>query len=313
MNRAPTIRAVLLLALLTACSVSPPPPFGFVAEPKLAEGFDAHLRRAAYVYPFLDPNGVDVLDDFPKDHPHHRGISWMWPEVSAGGRRFDHWHLKGIVPRVDRVEPLSDRGDPSGRGFVAHTSWVAGDEVIVRETATIRWREARRILNLVVGGPKECGAVVGTLLDVELSLEAASVPVTLGGQPADGKGYGGFGVRLAPHRDQVITTPEGTIAGDLLHRRFPWVDYSARFRGSDRISGVAVFVHPDNEGAPVEWILRQYGYIGECWPGLGKRILEPGRPLVRRYAILVHDGAADAAQVSRFAALLADSEGRSQP
>ena len=56
---------------------------------QLPKGVEPDRERSTYVYPIYDLNGTNVLDDFPVDHLHHRGLSWMWPKEIIGGNTFD--------------------------------------------------------------------------------------------------------------------------------------------------------------------------------------------------------------------------------
>ena len=79
-----------------------------------------------------------------------------------------------------------------------------------------------------------------------------------------------------------------------------WTDYSGLFRGAKQRSGVTVMVHPDNPGFPNEWLLRRFGYIGECWPGLKGHTLEPRKTHRFRYRVLIHLGDVDATRVKKL-------------
>ena len=72
--------------------------FGMV----LAPGFPESMKRSCYLHPVYAPNGAVLSDDFNADHPHHRGISWMWPEVTVDGRQGDLWMVKGFQQRFVR-------------------------------------------------------------------------------------------------------------------------------------------------------------------------------------------------------------------
>ena len=52
----------------------------------LKPGAPRAYARSCYLHPVYAPNGAVVTDDFPRDHYHHRGISWMWPVVRVGGQ-----------------------------------------------------------------------------------------------------------------------------------------------------------------------------------------------------------------------------------
>jgi len=84
----------------------------------LKEGVKEQYRRSSYIHPVFAPDGTVVTDDFPQDHPHHRGIcgagrlssskarpmmsgrSWGCISASSSGsraaslRRVPNWPLK---------------------------------------------------------------------------------------------------------------------------------------------------------------------------------------------------------------------------
>ena len=57
--------------------------FGMVLAPNAPE----KGQHTCYLHPVYSPDGTVLTDDFNPDHPHHRGISWMWADVSVGGKR----------------------------------------------------------------------------------------------------------------------------------------------------------------------------------------------------------------------------------
>ena len=74
----------------------------------LAPGFPETMRRSSYLHPVYAPDGTILTDDFNADHPHHRGISWMWPEVTVDGEEGRHLDGERISAAI---RPL---GGPSG-------------------------------------------------------------------------------------------------------------------------------------------------------------------------------------------------------
>src|SRR5271170_712575 len=78
------------------------PVFSFNYGIMLKEGTAQDRERCCYIYPVYAPNGAEIADDFPKDHPHHRGISWMWPVVIVDGKTYDLWTIKGILDRFEK-------------------------------------------------------------------------------------------------------------------------------------------------------------------------------------------------------------------
>ena len=76
-----------------------------------------------------------VTDDFPKDHPHHRGISWMWPVVVVDGKTYDLWTIKGILDRFEKWERKKAGKDKAVLAF--QDGWYIGDRKVVQENVEI--------------------------------------------------------------------------------------------------------------------------------------------------------------------------------
>jgi len=264
--------------------------FQFVTRPRLLPGLAPKSIREAYVYPAWIRD-VNVLDDFPEDHVHHRGISWSWPVVEVAGKTTDLWTLDGCAPKFEEV--IHRRKLGLRTQLLVRNGWYVGGKPVMDERVRMTtW--ARAVFQKA------------TVVDFELTWKAIDAPVRIAGQPKGGKGYGGFGARLAPRRDAAITGPEGPVTEDTLHTTYPWVDYSARFRGSDRVTGVTVMAHPGNLGHPSEWLVRHYGYIGESWPGVDGFTFKPGEPVTRRYRVVFHDFGVNVNNPARLARIWAD-------
>jgi len=242
---------------------------------QLKEGVPADRKRSCYIHPVWGIDGEVLTDDFPKDHYHHRGLSWMWNRVRIGGREVDIWTLKGIRQQFGKW--LDRKADASGAVLAVENNWVMDGPPVAKETVEIRASAAEK---------------TGRAIDVRVTLESLAQPIELLGEIT--KGYGGLCLRFAPREETVITTPAGKQAKDSDHLKFPWADLSARFAGRKEPSGAAIFVHPQNPGAPNEWTLRNYGFLGPCWPGMEKYTLEPGKPVTLKYRLWIHRG--DAAQ-----------------
>ena len=66
---------------------------------QLPEGVPERYRRSSYIHPVYDLDGNILTADFPGDHYHHRGLSWMWPKVFVNSIRYDLWPIS-VVSRV---------------------------------------------------------------------------------------------------------------------------------------------------------------------------------------------------------------------
>lgn len=255
------------------------PVFAYNFGEQRPEGVPEAYHRAGYVHPVWSPTGTVLTDDFPEDHYHHRGVSWMWPRVQTGGEEYDLWHLEGVRQVFDQW--LVRRAGPNAATMGAKVHWETETDTIVDERIWIRAFPARQ----------------GTrALDVRLTLEATEQPVTLLGQSNQDKGYGGFSFRYAPRDSTVIVSPDGR-AEDSNHQRFRWADETGRFGGADHWEGAAIFQHPSHPRFPVQWTLRHYGFLGVAWPGNDGAALVPGEPVTLRYRVWLHEGDAEEGRV----------------
>jgi hypothetical protein len=253
------------------------------------------VARSGYVHPLHGLDGDVLTDDFPSDHPHHRGVFFGWPQMTVLGGSVDVWHLRGLRPRFHewgerRVEAESAR-------LEAVNFWrpEGSDDPAVEER-----------VRFLVHPSDETGRMIdihGTFLNL------SDEPIVLRGQV--GAGYGGLNVRMDGGRPGVvITTANGVLDGDAntLDPPSPWAAHTSRTGEGRSRSGVAIFQHPDNPGFPARsWTLRYYGFLGAAWPGERSHTIAPGEALDLRYRLFVYRGSADEAGVAeRFERFLED-------
>jgi len=287
-----------LLGLLVSCMALASGPFAFSEETDfvslsegrvpvlryvkgeiLPEGLPEDRRRSTYVHPLYSIDGVPITGDGPKDHPHHRGLSWMWLTVSFGGVTKDLWTLKGIHQRYEK-----------------HETQVLADRAVLLVNS--RWEEdstKRRILDESVAFTVYGSDGVGRVIDFELRLTAIDTPVAIG---VSHTGYSGLSLRFAPRQDTTITTSRGPVTKDSDRIRYAWADLSARYGKSGEFDGVAIFDNRSNPHFPTGWTLRSYGILNPAFTSTASDYtIEPGKPLVLKYRIYVHKGKADPAKL----------------
>jgi len=253
------------------------PVFVYRHQPMLAEGVPEKYRRSTYIHPLFDLRGNVISDDFPKDHVHHRGLSWTWAHVGVAGEVHDLWACEGVRQVFEKW--LARENGPVCATIGVKNAWWAAQRKIMDEWMWIRAFPANEY---------------GRALDVLLTLKALE-PIELSGRKE--KGYSGFGLRYGPRQGTIITTPQGIEAADSDLKRLPWADESGRFAGSSTLSGAAIFQHSSNPSCPAGWCLRDYGFIGVSWPGVEVIKLEPGKALTLRFRVWVHEGDAKAGKV----------------
>jgi L-alanine-DL-glutamate epimerase-like enolase superfamily enzyme len=226
----------------------------------LKEGAPPERRRSSYLHPVWAPNGVVITDDFPKDHYHHRGISWMWPSVVIGGQEYDQWMVKGIETRFVRWTAREAMAGWARLGV--ENGWFVGQRKVLKESVEI----------VADGGG----------LALTLVFEALE-PVQLRGTRDLNKGYGGLSFRFAPRQSTVIRTDAGVEVKDTDMAPHRWAELEGVY--AEGAAAARVDIDPSNPGFPNGWCLRHYGFLGVNYPGLQPITLAPGKPLVLKYRV----------------------------
>ena len=248
----------------------------------------AHAR-VSYVHPLTGLDGEVLTEDFPDDHPHHRGIFWAWHQVLVGGKSVgDAWSCKDIVWDVRDAGAIDS---PAGSAAVKTTvhwkspKFKSGKEAFLAETVTIR-------VHRITDGSRA--------IDFRLALQAlVEAEVKIGGAEND-KGYGGFSTRIIMPPDLSMTGPKGPVTP----KRTPvaagaWLNFAGKF-GKNK-SAIAVLVHSANPGYPQPWILRKKGSAQNAvHPGRHAITVPRDKPLVLRYRLLLHKQADLAEQHAAF-------------
>jgi hypothetical protein len=250
---------------------------------QLAPGVPEDRRRSTYIHPLYDLDGRALTDDFPADHHHHRGLSWMWPRVTIRGQQLDLWHIRGVRHIFETF--LAQEVGPVCATLGVKNAWQLFDP---KEKVMDEWVWVR------VFAAGEHGRVI----DVRLTWRALE-PIQILGQVD--AGYGGLSLRLTKRQETKSVTSTGVQTKDSDLQPMAWADTSGKFGDSREHSGIAVFQHPGNPGFPAGWTMRRtdnYGFLGVAWPGLQPFVLEPNRTLTLRYRLLVHRGDAQAGRVA---------------
>ncbi|MGO9110336.1 MAG: DUF6807 family protein [Thermoguttaceae bacterium] len=243
-----------------------------------SKGQPASMARSSYLHPVYAPDGTMVTDDFNPNHPHHRGIFWAWPEVSVDGKKGDMWTIKG--PFQDRFVAWRARETAGGEARLAvENGWFDGDRKIVKENVTI-------IAHAVVDNRRA--------LDFTLQFEATDRPAQIAGTPEGKKGFGGFCLRFATPdcggAKTVIRTERGISAKDGVMARHTWAEISGVYKGKP--AGARVEDDPANPGQPNNgWLMRhELCCLNVSYPGMTPITLEPGKPLVLKYHVVLFAG-----------------------
>ncbi|HNY39536.1 MAG TPA: PmoA family protein [Bryobacteraceae bacterium] len=231
--------------------------------------------RCCYVYPLYTPAGVSPLDDFPKDHWHHRGLFWAWPYVSINGKVHDIWMKMDGIHDVTGA-PIKTTTQGKLARLDSENYWEADGVRIVRERASITVHPAQ-------GNART--------LDLKLTFEALDKPVELRGSQEKGKSYGGLNVRFAPREATTIRSSDGPVPKDTDLVAHEWAEFEAVYGGKRAV--VRFESDKRNPHAPPQWCLRYYGFVGAAFPGRTESVsgytLVKGKPLTLRYRVTLTD------------------------
>jgi hypothetical protein len=239
----------------------------FGAEAKYA------VPRSNYIHPLHGMDGAPLTSDWNKDHPHHRGIYWAWPEVVYKGETGDLHALQRVWAR-----PTGRINTSTGDGWAeirAEYQWMWEDEIaIVRETAGIRAWQA---------GPH------GRWIDLTLRFEALEDGITIARRLT--QHYGGLNMRLAKISGMKLSHFADPVDASP---RIAWQTASGTWPESIQPSSVTVFEKASNPGYPGDYVqFPDISWFQPTFPPAGRRhALNKAQPLTLRYRIWIRTGQA---------------------
>jgi hypothetical protein len=180
-----------------------------------------------------------------KQFPHHRGIYIGWNKISANGKSYDRWHMKG----GDQVHRkfTGQKAAPDSATFTFIVTWDGDstDKRIIEEERTFTFRR-----------PQTPGGIV--TIDFASKLNAVASDVTLGGDPEHA------GIHFRPHGDIVANETQYLYPKELADAKkdtdYPWVGQTFTLHGKQY--SVVQFSHPDNPKGTRWSAYRNYGRFG---------------------------------------------------
>ncbi len=145
-------------------------------------------QRSDYIQPLYGFHGEPLTADYPKDHPHHRGLWWSWCEVRHNDKIGDLWAVCKIRAYPVKIMKMEARADEAV--LQAVSAWRYDDDpaAVVNETVVIRASKT-----MGTQGARS------RAVDVDIRLEALVDGMAIAGrQKVDYGGYGGMTVRMNP-------------------------------------------------------------------------------------------------------------------
>ena len=241
--------------------------------------------RSNYIHPLYTLDGEVITEDFPTDHPHHRGIFWAWHQLYVGKKRIgDGWEIRDLKWEVLSVEEVPKKGPE--KSIKAQVVWKSplwlndkgNEKSLVSEYTTITVYPAEQNYRQI---------------DIEIALTALEPGTRIGGSE-DEKGYGGFSPRIRLVEDIIFTGPKGRVKPQLLPiKAGGWMDISGSLGRKGALAGITIISHPQNPGYPNPWILRSKGSMQNAvypFPGANAVSLSHVKPTILRYRLLIHNG-----------------------
>jgi len=229
--------------------------------------------RGDYIHPLYGLDGQELTVDWPKDHAHHRGIYWAWPEVMYHGALGDLHALQVVFARP--TGKIETRTGKNWAEIEAESRWMWEDKTpIVREVAVVRAWQAD-------------GS--GRHVDLTLRFEALVDGVSLARRGTNN--YGGLNMRLAKIADMNLAHHADPADS---RPRVAWQMASGKWAGSDQPAAVAVFEKATNPGYPGDYVrFPNLPWFQPTFPARGTRHeLKKGEPLELRFRLWISRGAA---------------------
>lgn len=246
------------------------PRFFYQADEKTLDGL---YPRANYIHPLYHTNGEVVTEDFPEDHPHHRGIFWTWHQLWVNDQRAaDPWICEGIRWEVKNVKTsINPNGSATLTAKVIWKGTGAFKRNLVEETVTIVYQRVSSF---------------SYKLFFTIHLKPLINGLRLGGSE-DPKGYGGFSPRIRLTENTRFFDEKGVvIPQELPVEAGPWINVT---QGAPQDPGVVIMGEPDKLPSYQGWILRDKNSMQNmAFPG--RHPIKLDQELTFRNQLLVHQG-----------------------
>jgi hypothetical protein len=247
------------------------------------KSLNGKFMRANYIHPLYNLDGEILTEDFPVDHPHHRGVFWAWHQVWLGDKRpGDPWATIDFFWDVYNTKILDV--DSKSRALQVHVLWKSplwtdsdgNKKAFLKETTTMRVHRVQKDMRKI---------------DFEIKLLALEEGMRLGGSE-DAKGYGGFTTRIKLPDGLSFTGTDGPVEPkNLSVEAGPWLDFTGKLGAGDNINGLTILCHNSSPGYPQRWILRRKGSAqNPVYPGRHPVSLSTKKPLILRYRLIIHRG-----------------------
>lgn len=250
------------------------PVFFYQEKPKSPDGKSIFNN---YLHPLHSINGDTLTEEFPADHPYHRGIYWAWHQIYINGESIgDGWIMENITQNIIDINTSIENNSAQLQLSVLWESTLfENSRPFIIENTTITVHPLQDSIRII---------------DITISLKALVPSVEIGGSD-DEKGYGGLCARIKLPKDITFTSINGKVTPQLGQvKAGPLMDFSASFGRNGEKSGVSILCNPKTPNYPASWILRSETSIQNIvFPGRERVALPLNKPVVLYYHIIVHN------------------------
>jgi hypothetical protein len=231
-----------------------------------------------YIHPLYNLCGDTLTEEFPPDHPYHRGIFWTWHQLYIDTLSIgDGWVNAGISQSV--VKLLTTKRDAAAL-IDLEVNWFsdklpAGSPFMKEQTTIVVYPSGKDM----------------RIIDFTIKLNALVDKLEIGGSN-DPKGYGGFCLRLDIPDNMVFTSESGRVTPQELQLNTGrWMDFSGVFGRTGSANGIAILCNPENPVFPSPWILRQKSSMQNAvYPGKDRVKIGINAPVILKYRLVIHNG-----------------------
>lgn len=255
------------------------------------EGISMRYIRSGYISPMFSPSGMQITEDFPSDHHHHKGIWFPWTNTEFQGHHVDFWNLgKGQGTVQYAGFDLIGNGPVFGRFKARHEHL----DITESKKGTVVLDETWDVRIWAVGG-RESGYWLWDLISTQKCV--ASSPLHLNAYR-----YGGLGFRGAKQwkgDNYKVLSSEGKTKKNGHRTRSKWCAHSGAIK--ENWSTVVLMCHPDNERFPEPMRIWARGgaFFNYCPIQQKPMDLKPGEKHVFKYRFFVHEGKIDSKRAER--------------
>ncbi len=248
------------------------------------------FKRGGYIQSIHTPSGKLVTDDFPPNHVHHHGVWSPWTKTEFEGRTPDFWNMgdgKGRVQfvKIDRI------WDEEGRArFKVGHKFV---DMIAKPEKAALWET----WDVAVSSADN-----RYVIDMTITQTCATdSPLKLPEYHYGGLGFRGNRAWDGAENCKFLTASGLTDRLKVNTAKEGWCWVGGKVDGET--CGVAIICHPSNFRAPQPVRVHPTEPFFCYAPQQGGAMsIEPGKPYVARYRLIVADGEPDAAVLKKAAA-----------